>query len=153
MKVQEIMTTDVSACRLDSDLAHVAAEMFHRDCGCVPVISADGHIAGIVTDRDIAMAVSTTERTAHRIPVREVMTGQVFTCAPQDEVGVALDTMRTRKVRRLPVVDDEGHVKGILSLNDVVRHMGIQGERPSSDDVLAVMKSLCAHDEIVAGGG
>jgi CBS domain-containing protein len=152
MNVQEIMTTDVAACRPDSDLAHVAAEMFHRDCGCLPVVSADGHIAGVITDRDIAMAVSTTERTAHRIPVREVMTGQVFTCAPQDEVGVALDTMRMRKVRRLPVVDDEGHVKGILSLNDVVRHMGTKSDGPSPDDVLAVLKSLCSHDEIVLGG-
>jgi CBS domain-containing protein len=149
MKVQEIMTRDVAACRLDSDLAHVAAEMFHRDCGCLPVVSADGHIAGIVTDRDIAVALSTTERPANRIPVREVMSSPVVTCAPQDETRSALDTMRTRKVRRLPVVDDDGHLKGVLSLNDVVRAAETTADSPSSGDVLAVMKSLCAHDDIV----
>ena len=152
MKVQEIMTADVAACRPNSNLAEVTSVMFHRDCGFLPVIGADGHLAGVITDRDIAIAVATKDRPADRIEVAEVLTGQVFTCSPQETVNAALDTMRVRKVRRLPVVDDAGHLKGILSLNDIVRQAGGIREGVSADEVLAAMKNICAHDEIVVTG-
>jgi CBS domain-containing protein len=152
MKVLEIMTTNVAACRPESNLAAVAAEMFHRDCGCMPVIGADGHLAGMITDRDIAIGVATRDRTADRIEVREVMSGDVVACGPDDNVKDALETMRSRKVRRLPVIDAQGHLHGILSMNDVVRRAGDKTEVASARDVLATFQGICSPDPLIVRG-
>jgi CBS domain-containing protein len=153
MKVKDIMTTDVAACRPESNLAEVAAQMFHRDCGCLPVVGADGHVAGVITDRDMAIALATRNRTADRIEVREVMTGHAFACAPDDTIKAALETMRRRRVRRLPVVDDQGLLKGILSLNDIVLHAGAaKRDAPSAGDVLNTMQAICSHDQLLVTG-
>jgi CBS domain-containing protein len=148
------MTADVAACRPDSNLAEVVTTMWHRDCGSLPVVGPDGHVAGMITDRDIAIAVATKGRTADRIEVREVMTGYVFGCAPEDSIQKALDTMRVRKVRRLPVVDDQGHLKGIVSFNDIVLHTSGKREAAASPvDVLEAMQGICTPEPLVSMSG
>jgi CBS-domain-containing membrane protein len=79
----------------------------------------EGHLTGIVTDRDICMAALMTGLPLGLIRVREVMTVDVFTCDPDDEISAAHALMREQQVRRLPVVDKEEQVVGIVSLNDL----------------------------------
>src|SRR3990172_6727699 len=110
MKVREIMTTDVASCHPDTTLAESAAAMWDRDCGTLPVVTSEGRVTGMITDRDICIAVATKGRTADRIAVREVSAGHVCSCLPNDEIDQALETMKTHKVRRLPVVDEQGHL-------------------------------------------
>ena len=141
MKVREIMTRDVQTCGPETNLAEVVKLMWERDCGVLPVVKSDGKVFGMITDRDICVAIATRGRTADRIEVRDVTAGKACTCAPDDEAIVALQIMESQRVRRLPVVDAEGRLKGILSLNDVVTHTGAA----SSTEILSAMASICQH--------
>ena len=147
MKVQEIMTSGVRSCRPEDALAAAATIMWDYDCGCVPVVNGEGRVAGMITDRDICMAVATRQRTASEITVGEVISGAVHACAPDDDVKDALAVMRRQRLRRLPVLDDDGNLTGILSINDVVLHAekGQGKNHVSHKDVMATLKTLSEH--------
>ena len=149
MKVREIMTSDVKTCRPDMNLAEAVKLMWERDCGVLPVVKSDGKVSSMVTDRDICVAIATRGQTADRIAVREVTRGKACTCGPDDDVIVALQTMKSQRVRRLPVVDAEGRLKGILSLSDVVTH----GSAASSTEIVSTMASICEHHRPTARAG
>ena len=120
MKVREIMTTQVAACALDVDVATVAQAMWEHDCGIVPVVDEGDKVVGMITDRDICIALATRTRPAGELRARELLTGRLFTCSPEDSVQTALTTMQDAKVRRLAVIDASGALQGILSINDVI---------------------------------
>jgi CBS domain-containing protein len=123
MKVEQVMTRTVMVCT-DADTLNRAAQfMWDNDCGCVPVISAngDGALVGIVTDRDVAMAAYTQGKTLHAIPVITAMARAVITCHVQDGISQAEALMRDNRVRRLPVLDKKERLVGMLSLSDVAR--------------------------------
>jgi CBS domain-containing protein len=155
VKVQEIMTHQVASCAPDTDLTKVAKLMWDRDCGVIPVIDAAGRALAVMTDRDICMGVTTKGRTASHIAAREVMSRTLHACLPDDDVMTALDTMREAKVRRLPVIDQDGHLKGILSLNDVPLRAKPKGS-PSVEKVVNTLKGICEHrrlDELAVAAG
>jgi CBS domain-containing protein len=147
MKVQDIMTADVEPCAPESDLAAAATIMWRRDCGSVPVVDNQRRVVGMITDRDICMAVSTRNKLASALKVGEVISGQVYACSPDDDIKDALETMMSAQLRRLPVVDDDGVLHGILSINDVVLHAkrGHSKKHISHRDVMATLKVLSEH--------
>ena len=149
MKVRDMMTSDVKACRPETNLAEAVRDMWEGDCGALPIVNDEGRVTGVITDRDICIAVATRGRTADRIAVREIVQGPAYTCLPDDDVTVALHTMKAHKIRRLPVVDADGHVRGMLSLNDVITHAGAA----SPTEVVRTLASICEHRRpvIVAG--
>jgi CBS domain-containing protein len=120
MEVRRIMTSNVAACSPDTNLSAAAGLMWHHDCGVIPVIDENRKVVGVITDRDICMAAAMSSRPASQMAVSEVISGEVFACAPEDDVSEALATMQSRRVLRLPVVDGEGTLQGILSMNDIV---------------------------------
>ena len=146
MKVRDLMTSDVKTCRPETNLAEAVKEMWEGDCGALPVVSDDGRVAGIITDRDICIAVATRGRSADRIAVREVARDHVHTCLLDDDASAALQTMKLHKIRRLPVVDADGHVRGMLSLNDIVTHAGAA----TPTEVVSTLASICEHRRTVA---
>jgi CBS domain-containing protein len=98
--------------------------MWEHDCGVVPVVgegNGTARLVGMLTDRDICMAAYTQGATLRDIPAARAMARQVFSCRPTDSLAVALRIMRTNQVHRLPVVDADDRVVGILSLADVAR--------------------------------
>lgn len=149
MKVRELMTTNAKACTPTSNLDEVAGLMWDYDCGILPVLTDGGQVVGLITDRDICMAAKINGRNLSNIAVEDVMSGTVFACAPEDDIRNALKTMAQNKVRRLPVVDDDGTLAGMLSMNDVV----LRAEEPrdkkvpelSYSDVVNTYKSICEH--------
>lgn len=149
MKTHELMTRDVDACSPATDLAAVSMAMWRQDCGIVPVIDDGRHVLGVITDRDICMALATRHRRAEELNAGEVMSGEVAFVRPEDDVRVALETMRTRRVRRLPVVDTEQRLRGVVSINDVVLHARPSGGRVTSgisaNDVLSTLQGICGH--------
>jgi CBS domain-containing protein len=149
MKVRDLMTSDVRTCRPETNLAEAVRDMWEGDCGALPVVNDDGRVIGIITDRDICIALATRGRAADRIAVREVPHGHVYTCLPEDDTTTALQTMKAHKVRRLPVVDADGHVRGILSLNDVVTHTG----SASPTEVVNTLAGICEHRHSIAIAG
>jgi CBS-domain-containing membrane protein len=148
MQVRDIMTGDVKSCGPETDVATAATIMWEQDCGCVPVVSGDDErVVGMITDRDICMAVATRQRRASEITVGEVVSGKLRSCSPDADVRDALKVMQGEQLRRLPVVDSEGRLVGILSLNDLVRHAKKGGGKKhvSHSDVMATLKSLGEH--------
>jgi len=119
MKVKELMTSDVKSCGPDTNLATAAKIMWEEDCGAIPVTDERGKVIGVITDRDICIAAATRARTEGDIPVQDVISKSVFACSPGDDVRSALETMKTRQVRRLPVIDQNGRLAGILSIHDI----------------------------------
>lgn len=120
MKVKDIMTHKAITCRPENNLAEVVAAMWEGHCGALPVLDARGAVSGMITDRDISIALGTRNRPASQIRVMDVSLPRVFTCAADDDVLSALATMATQNVRRLPVVAKDGPIVGILSIDDVL---------------------------------
>lgn len=150
MKVRDIMTREVHSCRPDTDLAEAAMIMWRHDCGLVPVVDEHSRVVGVITDRDICMALCTRPFRPEQIRVEDVMTGKSFAVQPEDSVRLALQTLRNKRVRRLPVVDDERKLQGILSINDVLLQVRSFEDRPGEPlmtDVLATLQGICAHGD------
>jgi CBS domain-containing protein len=143
MKVKDLMTTDVTTCTPDTTVAEAAHLMWEGDCGILPVVD-DGELVGVVTDRDMYIALATQNARASRVRVGAVATTKLVTCAPEDDVQAALATMRHARVRRLPVVGFGGTVLGILSMNDILLAAGA-GKGVASEDVVATLQAICAH--------
>jgi CBS domain-containing protein len=121
MKIKSVMNRQVATCLPSDSLANAAQIMWNKDCGAVPVVEpGSGRLLGIVTDRDLAMAALLSNRPADSIHVRDAMTPKVITCVEDDDVREAHDAMREHQVRRVPVVDAEGRLTGLVSLNDLV---------------------------------
>jgi CBS domain-containing protein len=119
MRVHEAMCQPVSTCSEEMSLAAAARIMGENDCGILPVLK-EGRLAGVVTDRDVCLAIGRSRRSPDEMPVREVMTRKVATCATTDDIHKALAVMSARQVRRIPVLDDKGTLKGVLSMDDLV---------------------------------
>ena len=150
MRVKDVMTVDTTSCAPVSSLADTAGLMWERDCGVIPVIDEEQKIIGMITDRDICMAAAMTGKDLSNISVNEVISGAVFGCKSEDDIHQALLTMRENQLRRLPVLDDEGKLQGILSLNDVVLKADqLQDKRAASlaVDVLETLRAICRHRE------
>ena len=122
MKVRDIMTKAPTFCHPDSNLAAAAEKMWAHDCGLLPVVDNELGVVGVITDRDICIALGTRNQRASDVLVREVMTERVYACAPEDDIHSALETMEKHQVRRLPVVNLNGKLAGILSIGDVTLH-------------------------------
>ena len=147
MKVQDVMTKAVRPVAPDADLATAAMILWDHDCGAAPVVDEAGKVVGVITDRDICMAVATKRRSPVEITVGEVTSGEVHTCGPEDELTEALRTMREGRVRRLPVVDEGGALRGILSINDLVLRAGEGGQTPglTHGEVVSTLRAVSEH--------
>ena len=121
MRIREIMSTPAATTRPEEPLDSAARMMWECDCGSIPVVDESGRLAGIVTDRDIAMAAWTKGKSLKEIATAEAMARQVYTCRPDDPIEDAEKLMSRQQIRRLPVVDGEGHPVGIVSLGDIAR--------------------------------
>jgi len=130
MTVEQLMTKPVWTCTAEDSLCEAARIMWERDCGCVPVVESNssGRVVGIVTDRDVCMAAYLQGRPLESLRVRDAMARVLRTCRPGDSLGEAEGLMRAAHVRRLPVVDDAGHLLGVLSLADLARAAGLAAE-------------------------
>lgn len=128
MQVQDAMTREVVSCSIGDTLCVAAQRMWDHDCGAMPVVDADGRLAGMITDRDICMAAYTQGRPLHEIPVTGAMARQVFSCYADDRIEEAEAVMAEKQVRRLPVVDDFNVPIGMLSLSDIAREALASGQ-------------------------
>ena len=118
MRVAEIMCRPVETCTEETSLAAAARTMAENDCGILPVL-ANGRLSGVVTDRDICVALGTRVRPVSELCVRDVMSRHPVSCRTTDDVATALQSMAARLVRRLPVLEPHGELVGIVSLDDI----------------------------------
>jgi CBS domain-containing protein len=145
MNVQDVMVKSARFCSPETNLATVAKIFWENGCGALPVVE-NGRVIGMVTDRDISIALGTRNAKAGDTLVRDVTLPKVFFGHPQDDIHTALSTMRAQQVRRLPVVDHEGALAGILSLDDLVLLAGDKTtDALTYTDVVDTMKSIYEH--------
>lgn len=149
MKVSEIMTAKAACCGPEDSDNRPAQLMWENDCGVVPVVDGSGRTIGIVTDRDLCMAAYTKGRALTDLRVEDAMSHEIFGCKKQDSVEDALAVMRRHRVRRLPVLDENQRVVGILSVNDVVRAIEAKREGKERTSLMEAMfrtlGAICEH--------
>lgn len=136
MLVGHLMTRDPKTCAPDDSLDVAARLLWDHDVGVVPVV-LDGRTVGVITDRDVCMAAYTQGRTLRELPVYLAMSKDVHVVRPDDDVVDALRLMRERQVRRLPVVDERGALRGILSATDLLLEASV-GDLAAQDVVDAL---------------
>lgn len=118
MAVRELMTPEPAYCTRTTKLENVAKMMAVRDCGEIPVVE-EGRVVGVVTDRDIVVRALAKNHDPLGMPAESVMSTKVYTIRTTDSVNRAIQLMEDHQVRRLPVVDDEGLLVGMLSQADL----------------------------------
>lgn len=149
MKVKDIMTCEAKFCDLNASLAEAAQTMWDTDCGVLPVLKDGKEIVGLITDRDICMAMAMRDCNPAAVSAERVISGAVYSVTPEQDIHKALEIMQEHKVRRVPVVSSEGELEGMLSMNDVVlkaeeaRHTG--APELTYADVVNTYKAICAH--------
>ena len=139
MHVEEIMTKDVCSCGPGINAASAAELMWRRNVGSLPVVEDGGRVVGIVTDRDLFLALGTGNRRPGELPVGDIMNRDIAFTTPGSDVRDALRTMAQRQLRRLPVVDQSGALVGIVSLGDIA----LRAHDDLSMDVLNSIRAVC----------
>jgi CBS domain-containing protein len=117
--VSRLMTREVTACGPESSLAEAAGKMWTHDIGCLPVVDADGRAVAMITDRDAAMAAFIQGRPLADIAVRTAMSRTLFACSPQAAPREVEETMMARQIRRMPVVEADGRLVGVVTVGDL----------------------------------
>jgi len=146
MKVKEVMMGTPYYCQAETNLGSATELMWNANCGFLPVEAPDGKVIGVITDRDICIALGTRSRLPGDVAVGEVMSGKLYSCAPDDDVHIALQTMKEGKVRRLPVIAQKGSLVGVISMDDILLRtepmsLGRQPEL-SSDEVVRTYRAI-----------
>ncbi len=121
MHINDVMSRPAVTCPTGAGLDSAARLMWEFDCGIVLVVSDDGRLAGVVTDRDICLAAYMHRKPLHLIPLAKTMVKQVISVHAQDDVHTAEHLMRDNRIRRLPVIDDGGHPVGVISVDDLLQ--------------------------------
>ena len=119
MKIRDVMTRDAKLTSPDDTIRHAAQMMKECDCGVLPVADGD-HLVGMITDRDIAVRCI-AEGKGPDTKIREAMTQEVMYCFEDEESQHICQNMADIQVRRLPVVNREKRLVGIVSLSDLAR--------------------------------
>ncbi len=147
MRVEQLMTGNVHVCHPQDTLSTAAEKMWTYDIGCLPVIDDSEQPIGMITDRDICMAAYTQGRSLAEIPVAIAMSRELFTCTPVESIKDAEETLRFHQIRRLPVLNQDRNLVGIVSLNDIVREaereISLKSREISTQEVTATFATVC----------
>jgi CBS domain-containing protein len=127
--VHDIMRVRVHTVSATETLHRAAQIMWEKDCGCLPVVDDVRRAQAVITDRDICMAAFTQGVALAGTRVSSAMSRTLVVCSPDDSLGAVEDLMRERQIRRVPVVDANGVLIGMLSLGDIARYLRPRGSR------------------------
>jgi CBS domain-containing protein len=149
MRVCDVMRKPPVYCQPDTNLAAATALMWDKDCEALPVVDENARVCGVITDRDICIALGTRNVRGSEVTVCEVTSSSTPTCRVDDDIHIALNTMREARTRRLPVVNGMGGLEGMLSLDDAVMWAqhddGARRPGVSYEDVVNTFRAICQH--------
>lgn len=144
MKIDQIMTIDPVCCT-KSETAEVAASMMRDlNVGVIPIVENEKSykIVGVVTDRDLCMSVVADGKDPKNTMLEDCMTGKLIFCAPEDDIEDVLKLMQKHQIRRIPVVDKENRIEGIVSTADIALHAKV-----SSQEMDQTIKEISKESE------
>lgn len=148
MRVSNLMHLGAITCRTTDTLERAAQLMWDHDIGCLPVVGEHGRVEGMLTDRDICMAAYSRGAALSAIPVAPTMSRRVYACGADDELGQVERTMSEKQIRRMPVVDADGHPIAVISLNDIAQ--AAVTERIPAREVASTLAAVSAPREPTA---
>ncbi len=122
-KCRDIMTTDPVSVAPDESVQRAAELMKSNHVGPIPVVNREKKLVGIVTDRDLAIKIVAEGREAGKTRVAEVMTREPVICGPNDDVEQVIQAMEEHQVRRIPIVDENRRLVGIIAQADIATRM------------------------------
>lgn len=148
MKVKDLMMRTPRACAPESTLAEAALAMDQARCGFLPVVER-GRAVGVLTDRDICLALARDDARPSEVRVDRAMTPAVHYLKEEDTHSRALQLMRRWRVRRLPVLAADGALRGIVALDDLALRATPGGEQgPSWADLVATYQAICERQRL-----
>lgn len=143
--IKELMTVPVETIMAHETLDIAANKLWSADCGALPVVDRDGVVVGIITDRDICMSAWMRRRMLTKIRVDEAMSKHVFALRPEQDVVYAAQMMAAKQIYRIPVVDADDRLVGIISMSDLARDAArtynTLGAR--SEQVVRTLAAIC----------
>jgi CBS domain-containing protein len=131
MRIQDVMTAEVSFVRPDTPILEIARKMRDGDIGATPVVE-DERLVGMVTDRDVVVRVVAEGGDVRTMTARDAMSPGILYCFVDDSVEAVLENMGDQQIRRLPVVDREKRLVGVVSLGD----LALSGKRKAAGEAL-----------------
>jgi CBS domain-containing protein len=131
MKIEDVMTADVSYVRPDTPILEIARRMRDADIGSTPVVDND-RLVGMVTDRDIVVRIIADGIDARVVTARDAMSPGILYCFADDSIEAVLENMGDRQIRRLPVVNRDKRLVGVVSLGD----LSLTGKRKAAGEAL-----------------
>jgi CBS domain-containing protein len=145
-EVEAVMSRTVDVVGPDASLDEAVSRLWERDCGALPVVDPQTgrRVVGMVTDRDLCIAAWSRGVALRDLRVGEVMTRNPVVVRVHDSLGEAHRRMREHRIRRLPVIDDEGGLVGVVALADLVRHALRAAPEERSAAACAVLETLGA---------
>jgi CBS domain-containing protein len=152
MTVRDVMATAAARCTPDINLGAAVEIMWNANCSILPVVDAHEKVISVITERDICIALGTRNRLPGEITVGEVATKPAICCSSTDDIRSVLVKMLEAKVRRLPVVDAEGKLKGVLAMDDVVEPIllksSLRDNARTSEDLASTLNNPLRTDSI-----
>jgi CBS domain-containing protein len=141
---ESMMTPNPVTCSVDDSLNVAAQRMWDHDVGALPVVDGGGKVAGMITDRDVAMAAYTQGKSLTQISVKNAMSANVWCVQPHSSLSHVEMLMRRHQVRRIPVVDGEHRPIGMVSLNDLARcTRASEGAKISQEELTQTLSAVC----------
>ncbi|HUB06848.1 MAG TPA: CBS domain-containing protein [Myxococcales bacterium] len=153
MKLSDVMKKDVATCRKTDSLGRAAGLMWDAAIGCVPVLDESGRPIAMLTDRDICMAVYLTGKMPWQLSVESAMSKTVACVRRDRTLEQAAMLMREHRVHRLPVVDPEGRLCGLVSLSDLATAtVEVGAGRDNADTVARTLRAVSSRPQAPLDG-
>lgn len=128
-KVTDLMNAVPVSCSKDETIKNVVNQMSKSNIGFMPVVDENKKVIGTITDRDVALSLTKSDKTPDKLKVQEVMNASAHTIGQDEDASRALEIMRTKQVGRLPVVDKDLRLKGVVSLMGITRKIQNSNEK------------------------
>ena len=138
MKVKDCMCHEVAYLTPESTIEDCAKLMCNKHVGCIPVCDNTKTIVGLVTDRDVILRSIACDKDIKNTPISDIMTCKVCCCSPNEEVNEAEKKMSDEQIRRLPVVDENNKIIGIITLGDLCANQNV-----NTEDVCQTLENIC----------
>lgn len=139
MKINECMCKDVCFVKPDCKVYDAARIMNENHIGCILVCNDSRNVVGVLTDRDIVLRTVACDKDSKSTPVSEIMTTNVCTCASEDDIYEAQNKMEKNQIRRMPVVDSNNKMVGILTMGDLAHY----GKKIGETNVYSTVENIC----------
>lgn len=150
MRVLQVMNSEFQACLEDAPLDRAAAILWEHDYGTIPVLDPEGRLVGVLTDRAVFRAAATQSLPLSEVPLEDFLIRKVEPCRAEDDLTQALALLSKQRVRRLPVVDAEGFVIGVVALSDLLAQAGPRGAL-TDHEVVRALKAVYRAQKLPAG--